>query len=127
MAMTELQPFYRGDDHALELIVRVKGSDDAVDITGWVFTSTLKLSSEIPDQPELDEQGNRQVLQIITTAQDVDDSKNGRIYMIYPSEKTRQLIPTSYEIDVQVDRNSVIQTLVKAKIEVLADVSHGDR
>ncbi len=125
--MTELQPFYRGDDHALELIVRVKGSDDAVDITGWVFTSTLKLSSEIPDQPELDEQGNRQVLQIITTAQDVDDSKNGRIYMIYPSEKTRQLIPTSYEIDVQVDRNSVIQTLVKAKIEVLADVSHGDR
>ena len=125
--MTELQPFFRGDDHALEVIVRVRDSEDAQDITGWLFTSSLKLSSELPDQPELDEQGNRQVLQVVKEAEDNDDSRNGRIYLLYPSEQTAQLIPTRYEMDIQCERNDITQTLIKARIEVLADVSHGER
>lgn len=124
--MTELQPFYRGDDHALEVLVRVKSTKEPVDITGWVFTSTLKLSSELPDQPELDEQGNRQVLQVSTVAGDTEDSKNGRVYLVYPSDQTRQLVPTTYEMDIQSERNNITQTLIKSRIPVLSDVSHGE-
>lgn len=125
--MTELQPFYRGDDHALQVTVKMKGVDDPVDITGWTFTSTMKLSSELPDQPQLDDDGHRVVLQIKTDAEDNEDSKAGRIDLLYPSAQTGQLIPTKYDIDIQVSRNNIIQTLVKAKIQVLSDVSHGER
>ena len=125
--MTQLAAFYRGDDHALELVVRIKDEDEPVDVTGWVFTSTLKLSSEMPDQPEFDDDGNRQVLQIQTTAEDVEDSKEGIVFLHYPASMTKDLIPTTYEIDIQVQYSGVTQTLIKGQIPVLPDVSHGDR
>ncbi|WP_420588236.1 hypothetical protein [Bacterioplanoides sp.] len=126
MALIQLQPFYRGDDHALQVLVKVKDSEEALDITGWEFTSTMKLSSELPDQPALDDQGNRQVLQVVKVADANDDSRAGRIDLLYPAAETRQLLPTSYEMDIQCQRNGITQTLVKATITVLADVSHGD-
>jgi len=127
--MTELQPFYRGDDHALEVVVRLKDEhkQEPVDITGWLFISTLKLSSELPDQPALDEDGNRQVLQIQTEAEDGEPAQEGRIILLYPSDMTKDLIPTTYDMDIQVQFSGVTQTLIKSQITVLADVSHGDR
>ena len=125
--MTVLAGFYRGDDHALELVVRIKDEDSPLDITGWVFTSTMKLSSEMPDQPEFSDDGSRQVLQIQTEAEDIDDSKQGIVFLHYPARLTRDLIPTTYEIDIQVQYSGVTQTLIKGVIPVFPDVSHGDR
>lgn len=122
-----LKGFYRGDDHAFELVVGIKDEDEPVDITGWQFVSTMKLSSELPDTPEFDDNGNRQVLQVQTEAEDVDDSKQGIVFLHYPKAMTRDLIPTLYEIDIQVTYSGVTQTLIKGQIPVLPDVSHGDR
>ncbi len=125
--MTQLAGFYRGDDHVLEVIVRVKDTGDPINISGWLFTSTLKLSSELPDTPEFDDSGNRQVLQITAEADDTDDSAAGRVYLLYPASMTKDQIPTTYEIDIQVQFSGSTRTLVKSSIEILPDVSHGDR
>ena len=122
--MNQLRPFYRGDDHALKVTVREKGKESGLDITGWVFTSTLKLSSELPDEPELDDQGNRQVLKTVTTAPDDPDSRIGVFYLMFRSEGTKDLIPTNYELDVQSEHNDVVKTLFKGRIQVLSDVTH---
>ncbi len=122
--MTELPGFYRGDDHCFEVLVKVKDTDQPVDITGWLFTSTMKLSSELPDQPELDDQGNRQVLQVSTLASDGPDSKEGRVFIIYPHVKTAELLATNYQMDIQSNRAGVVQTLIKGVIPVMADVTH---
>lgn len=122
--MTDLQPFYRGDDHALKVTVRKKGEESGIDVSGWVFTSTMKLSSELPDEPEFDEQGNRQVLKTVTTAPDDDDSKTGVFYLLFKNSGTRDLIPTNYELDIQVEHLDVIRTIFKGRIQVLSDVTH---
>ncbi len=120
----ELQPFYRGDDHALQVTVRVQDDTDPLDITGWLFTITLKLSSEMPDAPQLDEQGNRQVLQVRKTAPDNADSQIGIIELLLPHDQTVDLLPVRYQVDIQVEYDRIVQTLVMGRITVLSDVTH---
>lgn len=123
--MNELASFYRGDDHAIQITVRVKDNQDPVDISGWLFTLTMKLSSELPDEPELDDQGNRQVLQVRKQAPSGDDdSQAGRIVLVLPHIQTRQLIPTIYQQDIQISHQQTIRTLIAGRIQVLPDVTH---
>lgn len=121
--MLTLGPFYRGDDHCFRVKIVVRDSQDVVDIRGWVFSSSLKLSSELPDQPELDDDGYRQVLKVVTVAPDNKDSEEGIAYILFPHEKTMSLIPTLYDVDIQVRYDNVIQTLLVGRIEILSDVT----
>ena len=120
----ELPSFYRGDDHATQITVRVKDSQDPVDISGWLFTLSLKLSTELPDQPELDADGHRQVLQVRKLAPADEDSQAGRIVLVLPHSQTRQLIPTIYQQDIQISHQHTIRTLISGHTQVLPDVTH---
>ena len=119
----QLQPFYRGDDFALEVSLKNKTSQDPVDITGWVLTSTMKLSSELPDTAQLDDNGHRQVLQVIKKVPAGDDASNGIAKLLFPHDQTAELIPTTYQLDIQAEVSDSVTTLVKGKIKVLADVT----
>lgn len=121
--VTQLQPFYRGDDFALEVQLRQKESQTPIDITGWVLTSTMKLSSELPDNPQMNDTGQRQVLQVIKVVPDNDDARQGRATLLFPHEETEQLIPTTYQLDIQAEVSDSVTTLMKGKIQVLSDVT----
>lgn len=124
MAVTALSGFYRGDDHALRLVIKEVGSGDPVNVSGWLFISTLKLSSEMPDQPELDESGNRQVLRTEALALDDDNAQAGECTLLFPHEKTAQLIPTTYQIDIQRTYQNSVITVFRGTIPVLSDVTY---
>ena len=122
--VVQLQPFYRGDDFALKVSLKTKTSQTPVDITGWVLTSTMKLSSEIPDFPQLKDNGNRQVLQVTSKVSDNEDAKNGIAHLLFPHKETQELIPTTYQLDIQAEVGDSVTTLMKGRIEVLSDVTH---
>lgn len=119
----QLKPFYRGDDFVLEVSLKNKTTQDPVDITGWVITSTMKLSSELPDNPQFDHNENRQVLQVTKKVPDNADAKKGTAKLLFPHDETAQLIPTTYLLDIQAEVSDSVTTLVKAKIKVLSDVT----
>ncbi len=121
--MTELQPFYRGDDLALEMTVRDQSTQAPVDVTGWIFDSSMKLSSELPDTPELDKQGHRQVI-TTTTLADGAEAEKGEVRLLFKSTQTAQMLATRYQVDIQAVYYGVVQTLYKNTITVLADVTH---
>ena len=122
--MTELSGFYRGDDHALRIVIKEKGSNDPVDVTDWYFISSMKLSSEMPDTPELDDEGNRQVLKVDVMALAGAESEAGECTLLFPHDKTRQLIPTTYQIDIQRTYQDSVITIFRGTIPVLSDVTH---
>lgn len=121
--MIQLNPFYRGDDFALEVKLRTKSAGEPVDISGWFLVSTLKLSSELPDNPQLDDDNNRQVLQVFTRVPANEDAQNGIAHLLFGHEQTAQLIPTTYQIDIQAEIGDSVTTLMKGKIRVLSDVT----
>lgn len=121
--MTELQPFYRGDDLILAMQVRHKDTQQPVDVTGWLFDSSMKLSTELPDYPELDAQGYRKVISTSTLAEG-EEAEKGRVHLLFPSDQTAQLITTGYRVDIQAVVAGAVQTLFDGRIRVLADVTH---
>ena len=123
MSTNNLSPFFRGDDHTIRVLVTQRDSDDPVDVTGWVVTSTMKLTTEIADDDEFDDDGYRQVLKTSVTAPDNEDSQAGIFYLTFPSSGTRQLIATEYEIDIQSEASNVVRTLYAGRVEVQPDVT----
>lgn len=124
MAVSELSGFYRGDDHALRLVVKEAVSGDPVDVSGWLFISTLKLSSEMPDQPELDDDGLRQVMTTQTLAPVDEVSLVGECTLVFGHDQTRELIPTTYQMDIQRTFQDSVITVFRGTIPVLADVTY---
>lgn len=90
MAST-LPDFRRGDTYPVELYI-VNEDDAAYDITGWVFTFTLKSVST-----------GLIALQISKTAGDdtKDDPSNGMVYLEIDSDTSAAQTPGSYYYDVQ--------------------------
>jgi hypothetical protein len=106
---------YRGDDYSLRL--EIKDSNQvAVDITGWSFKATMKLSTEMPDE----EAG----LQLDIDALDTVEAANGVFYLLLPKEQTKDLIPTGYFFDLQRESGGMVSTLFAGKVLVKADVTH---
>ena len=122
--LVELKPFYRGDDYALQVTVRNKSDQSAVDITGWCLSSTMKLSDALDDEPALDKDGYRRVLQVSCQVPDKDDSRAGIARLLYPNELTNDLIGnTFYQMDIQAEIAGSVITLMKGKVLVLTDVT----
>lgn len=114
-----LSSFYRGDDHMLRVTITGinpdTGEKEAVDITGWRFFCSLKLSTEEPD-------ANAPVM-IDTGELSGQDAEQGRVYIHLPSSQTRNLLPTTYWVDIQRVLNGVVTTILVGKIKVLPDVT----
>ena len=122
--VVELSPFYRGDDYAIQVTVRNKADQSAVDITGWCLSSTMKLSDALNDEPQIDKDGYRRVLQIFSRVSDNDNSRAGIARLLYPNEKTNDLIGnTFYQMDIQAETAGSVITLMKGKVLVLTDVT----
>ena len=122
--MASLESFYRGDDYALEL--RITDSDgEPVDASDWRFVWTLKLSSETPDTPELDDSGTRQVLSVTSSTTGMEDATDGIVVLVLPHAQTAELLTATYETDVQLQSGDTVQTVYRGTVTILSDVTHG--
>ena len=118
MDIITLAGFYRGDDHSIGLHFQNHDTAEPIDITGWQFVSTLKLSMAMADS------GNLQVR--YTVPEEVDSSLKGNAILNFPHQQTRQLIPATYWIDVQVTIGQQVRTLFVGKIPVWSDVTRSE-
>lgn len=92
MDIITLAGFYRGDDHSIGLHFQDHDTAEPIDITGWQFVSTLKLSMAMADT------GNLQVR--YTVPENIDVSLKGTAFLKFPHQQTGLLIPATYWIDV---------------------------
>ena len=115
--MTELPGFYRGDDHTYLMTFRNRDTQELIDITGWLITSTIKLSSEMPDSEGIQSR--------YLADADTLPSMEGKAVLHFTSDQTRNLIPTRYQIDFQKIESGLTQTLFTGYLTVKADVTRG--
>ena len=115
--MTELPGFYRGDDHTYLLVFRDRETEELIDITGWLITSTIKLSSEMPDSEGIQAR--------YLADEDALPSMEGKAVLTFNSDQTRNLIPTRYQIDFQKFQAGMTQTLFTGYLTIKADVTRG--
>lgn len=114
MAEPDLFEMYRGDDHTLWIEIK-DDNDVAVDVTGWSFKSTMKLSTELPDE-------SAPVKVDIPPVADANASI-GVITITLPKEQTKNLLATTYLFDLQAENNGAITTVFIGKVKVKGDVT----
>ena len=119
MDIITLAGFYRGDDHHIGLHFQDHDTAEPIDITGWQFVSTLKLSMAMADT------GNLQVR--YTVPEGIDVSLKGTAILRFPHQLTCQLLPVTYWIDVQVTIDQQVRTLFVGKIPVWSDVTRSEK
>ena len=117
--MVTFEEFYRGDDYALKIVFTVPdpvtGTRVPVDITGWEFFSSFKLSPMLPDAEA--------PVQIHVPPVAGSDAGQGVLYLVYPASQTKNLLPAKYWVDIQRVYQGTVTTLVQGRINVLADVT----
>lgn len=105
---------YRGDDHAMRL--EITDSNAApIDITGWSFRSSMKLSTEDAD--------SKAPVSVQIGPVSGPDAQAGVVYVNLPHEQTKNLIPTVYHFDLQRELDGKISTIFAGKVKILADVT----
>ena len=115
--MIELPGFFRGDDHSIRLVFK-KTDKTAMDIGGWKFICTIKLSSEMPDA---------EGIQATFTAPDNPiPSQKGIAVLQFSHDQTKTLLPTRYQVDVQKNVSGSLQTLFVGSLSIKADVTRGE-
>lgn len=115
MSLPALFEMYRGDDYTMQLTFEDELSQ-AIDVTGWELKSTMKLSTELPD----DDPTNVQVdIGPLSGA----DATNGIAYITYPNSQTGNLIPGEYLLDVQKEHLGSVLTLFTGTVTVKPDVT----
>lgn len=118
MDIITLAGFYRGDDHYIGLHFQDHDTAEPIDITGWQFVSTLKLSMAMADT------GNLQVR--YTVPKEMSKLLKGNVILKFPHQQTNQLIPATYWIDVQVTIGQQVRTLFVGQIPVWSDVTRDE-
>ena len=105
---------YRGDDYSLRVLI-TDDNDDAIDITGWSFISSMKLSTELPDEDA--------TVSVDIAAVSGADAVAGIVYVVLPSIQTVNLLPAKYMIDLQRSFNGKVVTVFVGQVNVLGDVT----
>lgn len=117
MSLPQIFEMYRGDDFTLKVdITDINGMP--VDITGWAFKSTMKLSTELADE-------EAEVKVDIDPVSGVD-AEAGVLYIEYPSAQTKNLLPRDYFVDLQRVVNNKVTTVFVGTVDVKADVTWRD-
>ena len=113
--MTEpLFEMYRGDDYTLRVVI-TDNYDNAVNITGWSFSSSMKLSVFMED--------SEAPVSVDVPAVSGPEAEAGVVYVTYPSDQTKDLIPTKYAVDIQRVYNDKVITVLSGDVQVLGDVT----
>jgi len=114
MSSQILFEMYRGDDYTLR--VEITDSNDVpVDITGWSFSSSMKLSVFMED--------SEAPVSVDVPAASGIEAEAGVVYVTYPSNQTKDLIPTKQVIDIQRVFNGKVVTILSGAVSVLGDVT----
>lgn len=115
MEVRNLNPLHRGDDILLRFTLR-DGDDSPIDVSGWAFTFTMKLSPNITDDDAH--------VQVSTTVTNPVQAQGGIVDIELPNQQTSNLLPTSYHWDLQVVKSGgKITTLYTGKVKVVADIT----
>ena len=113
--MTEpLFEMYRGDDYTLRVVI-TDNYDNAVNITGWSFSSSMKLSVFMED--------SEAPVSVDVPAVSGAEAEAGVVYVTYPSNQTKDLRPTKYAVDIQRVYNDKVITVLSGDVQVLGDVT----
>lgn len=118
MATTlDLNPLDRGDtwDHVFNF---VDTDGNAVDITGYKFWMTFKINPEEDDADITTESG----VQVSTTSNDAN-SLLGILTLRFEAEATVDLLPGTYQYDLQMKSGTAVTTLLRGKAKVIADIT----
>jgi hypothetical protein len=108
----DLNPLVRGDDWTIKLVITSNGTP--VNITGYSFWFTLKADIDAADP------GNLQV----TASAGSPDAASGILYINVNSNLTANLVPQTYNYDVQqIDTSNKVQTLLIGKVKVVKDIT----
>lgn len=117
VSSTVLFELYRGDDKSFNVSVVEDGTGDPVDITGWVFKSTMKLNPlTSPDDTDAP-------LQIDIPALSGAAAVTGLFTLTLPKEQTELLTPGVYFFDLQGEVSGAVSTIVSGRVRVKADVT----
>ena len=105
---------YRGDDYTLRVVI-TDNDDVPVDITGWSFSSSMKLSVFMED--------SEAPVSVDVPAVSGVEAEAGVVYVTYPSDQTKDLIPTKYAIDIQRVFYGNVITILSGEVTILGDVT----
>jgi len=105
---------FRGDDYALRVVI-TDDTDTPIDITGWSFKATMKLTTEMPD--------DQAPVKVDIPAVSGTDASLGVLYLDFPAEQTADLLPTSYFLDLQRELGGKVSTIFVEKVKVKPDVT----
>lgn len=116
MAETQyLFQLYRGDDFVLRVAI-TDTDGNPVDITGWAFQLTMKLSPEESD--------SEAPVKVNSNPISPSVGPTGVVHLHLPAEQTKRLLPTVYWVDIQRYFGKMTTTIVVSKAKVLPDVTH---
>ena len=105
---------YRGDDYTLRVVI-TDNDDVPVDITGWSFSSSMKLSVFMED--------SEAPVSVDVPTVSGPEAEAGVVYVTYPSDQTKDLIPTQHVVDLQRVYNGKVVTILSGAVSVLGDVT----
>jgi hypothetical protein len=111
--MPELD-FYRGDDYYINVTV-ADAEGDPIDVTGWSFKSTLKLSYTNDD--------NAAPIRVDLDNVSGLEAEQGKVTIPFTNEQTFNLTPGIYLIDVQAEYGNSVSTIFSGQVEVKPDVT----
>ena len=105
---------YRGDDCSLRVVITDENKTP-IDITGWAFQATLKISTEMPD--------DQATVQVDIPPVEGPSAQQGVVYVHLPREQTMHLIPAPHFFDLQRLYNDKVSTVVMGRVTVKPDVT----
>lgn len=114
MALETLFEMFRGDDYSLQLTFTDQNSA-IVDITGWVFKSTIKISPAMLDDAA--------TVTVDIPAVSGMSAEAGKLYINFPSEQTANLLPGENYVDIQREYNGIVSTLWSGLCVIHSDVT----
>jgi len=105
---------FRGDDYSLRVVI-TDSSGTPIDITGWSFKATMKLTTEMPDEEA--------PVKVDIPAVSGPDAEAGVVYVELPAGQTQNLLPASYCFDLQRSFNGKTTTVFVGKAKIHPDVT----
>ena len=104
---------YRGDDHALRIVIEDKVGEP-IDITGWYFKTTLTHNPYGDDDEDAAVKVDVGPLNNVMATQ-------GVVILVLPHEQTKLLLESRYYFDIQSEANGSVKTVLSGRVLVKAD------
>lgn len=115
METTDLFTLYRGDDHAIQMVIETE-LGVPVDITGWLFKTTLTLNP-------FGDNDDGAAVKVDVGPLNNTSAQNGIVTLILPHEQTKDLVGARYYFDIQSEANGSVKTVVSGRVQVVIEAT----